>query len=297
MSVENSQGQWVSRTEKDIESGLVIEGMTVVERDVLGRETEIVYSDGTTEEKSYTCCGVEWEKARDGTETFYTYDELKRVVSESVNGLTTLYTYDGSGRVLTVTRRGSGGSDIVVETNTYDAAGRLASRKNALNETTTFAESTNGSGQKVRTTTLPGGGTRVEVTHRDGQPLTISGTATHPLKYTYGVDGGESWRKEIRVGSGGSESEWTKTVWNAAGRTVRIEYPNSSQDTMYYNNLGQLIRQSDGDGVSRLFDYNAQGEQVETAIDADGSGALSAGDRRMRTTRSVASGPPFANSG
>jgi len=121
---ENSLGQLLSETNTDIASGLTLESYTITEMDELGRPTRIDYNDGTNDQKTYTCCGVDWEKDRNGATTNYTYDALKRVQSTTRGGLTMIYSYDGSGRTLTTTRHGSDGSDIVIETNTYDLAGR-----------------------------------------------------------------------------------------------------------------------------------------------------------------------------
>lgn len=289
--IENALGHLMSEETCDIISNLVLESFVVSERDEFGRSTRIDYGDGTAEEKSYSCCGMEWEKNRDGIVTNYTHDDLGRIETMSRAGITTIYSYDGSGRVLTTTRQGSGNSDIVLEANTYDLAGRRTSSKDALNQTTTYSEGINGSGQRIHTTLLPGGGTRVEITHRDGQPLESGGSAAHPRKYEYGVSGGELWSKEIRVGAGGSDDEWVRTYRDAAGRTSRVEYPGGAAETYHYNSLGQLVKQVDADGIARLYSYNAEGEQVEQVLDADGSGTISAGDRRIKTERSVVSGP------
>ena len=287
ITVEDRSGRLLSRVEKDIASGVIIEGMTVTSVDAFGRPTFIEYNDGTYEETSYSCCGIEWQRDRDGMLTSYTYDSLKRVVSESRQGLTTLYSYDGSGRVLTVTRRGSDSSDHVVETNTYDLAGRLTSRKNALNQTTSYSESVDGNGQRIRTTTLPDNSTMVEIAHRDGNLKEVSGSATHPVAYEYGISGnGGQFVKEIRIGNGGATTEWVRTVSDIAGRTARIEYPDSAEETLIYNNLGQLSARTDPDGITTQFVYNGEGEQIEQIIQAGGSA-----DRKTKTERSVLSGP------
>lgn len=293
VTIEDAMGRLVSREERDIATGILIEGLEVVQMDEQGRPTRINYSDGTYEEKAYACCGVEWERDRNGMLTSYTYDALKRVLTETRAGLTTIYGRDGSGRVLTVTRRGTDSSEITVVTNTYDLAGRQTSSKNALNYTTTYSESVNGSGQTVRTTTLPGGsGIRVEVLHRDGNLKEISGSAAHPVKYEYGTaSGGRQFVKEIKVGDGGSETEWTKSYTDMAGRQVKIEYPNGAFEETFFNNLGQRVKQVDADGIATLYGYNGEGEQTEQAIDASGDGSIGVGDRRTRILRSVVSGP------
>ena len=96
----------------------------------------------------------------------------------------------------------------------------------------------NGSGQKVRTSTLPDGSTQVETFYRDGQMKEVGGSAAHPVKYEYGVvSPGLRFAKEIRIGQGASEIEWTKTYRDLADRTVKAEYPSGAQATSHYNNV------------------------------------------------------------
>lgn len=288
-TVEDELGNLVTREIRDIASGLVLESSTVIDRDEQNRPTRINYSDGTYEEKTYSCCGVESERDRDGVVTSYTYDELKRVLTETRNGLTTIFGYDGSGRVLTRTRKGGDGSEIVQETNTYDLAGRQTSSKDAVNPPTYFSEAFNGGGQRVKTTTLPNNSTRVETFHKDGQLVSVEGTGVHPLKYEYGTEGSGSYVKEIRVGDEGAETEWTKTTGDLVGRTLSRQSANGATTNLYYNSLGQLNREVDPDNVTLLYTYNSQGEREKTAVDMDRDGTIGGNDRVTITQRSVLS--------
>lgn len=285
-TVTDELGNLVSREVRDIASGLALESSTVIDRDEQGRPTRINYSDGTYEEKTYTCCGVESERDRDGVVTNFTYDQLKRVISESRNGLTTLFSYDGSGRVLGRSRKG-GDDETVQETNTYDLAGRQTSSKDALDHTTSYSETFAGNGGRVKTTTYPDGGTRVETFHRDGQLSSVEGTGVHPLKYEYGTASGGTYVKEIRVGDGGSETEWATTASDLAGRTIGIARANGGTTTMGYNSHGQLIREVDPDGVTFLYTYDGQGNREKTAVDMDRDGTIGGVDRITANHQSV----------
>jgi RHS repeat-associated protein len=285
--VEDTYGQWISQETKDIASGLTTEFMEVTERDEFGRPLRIDYDDGSYEEKTYSCCGLYTNRDRNGMVTTFTYDDLKRVETETWAGLTTIYSYDGSGRTLTLTRRGSDNSEIVVETNTYDLAGRQTSSTNAINDLTDFTETVDGSGRTVRTTTLPSGATRVETSHKDGQVYTVGGTGAHPLKYEYGTHSNGRYGKEIRIGTAGAETEWTKTSSDLAGRTTTVEESGRGTSTSYYNALGQLSKQVDADGVATLYAYNGEGEREKTALDIDRNDTIGTTDRITISERSV----------
>lgn len=296
VTIEDAEGRVVSRVSKDIASDLQLESRLVFERDEKGRPADVLFGDGTTEETTYSCCGVSTFKARDGTVTTYTYDDLQRVETQTRDGITLHYTYDSSDRVLTRTREGTDQSLITVETNTYDLAGRLTSRTDALNQTTTFDEThDSGTGRTTRTTTLPDAiSERVEVRHRDGQLVEVSGAAAYPVVYEYGaVTGGLRYTKEIRLGEGGADTEWIRTFTDMGGRRVRVEYPDAAEDTFHYNSLGQLAEQVDPDGVTRLFTYNDKGERFEEAVDATADGLITPQDRRVKTERSVVAGGPY----
>src|SRR5690606_644669 len=103
-------------------------------------------------------------------------------------GVRTIYTRDADGRILTQSRQGTDGSTILVESSSCDLAGRRVSVTDARNRTTSFSETRDASGRTVRTTTYPGGDTRIETWHKDGRLYTVAGSAARPLKYLYGRD-------------------------------------------------------------------------------------------------------------
>lgn len=127
----------------------------------------------------------------------------------------------------------------------------------------------------------PPRGTRIETSYSDGRVKEISGTAVSPLRYAYGTwsasDQAGEWTQEIKVGDANAETEWTKTYADFAGRTLKQEYPAAAGTIaamMAYNALGQLVRQTDPDGVQTLFAYNAQGQREYTVLDWDRDGVI-----------------------
>ena len=99
---------------------------------------------------------------------------------------------------------------------------------NALNGVTLYAQTVAGSGQTVKTTRYPDGGTRVETYYQDRSLLNVSGTAPYPLQYLYGVDSDGLYTTEIKVASGGSNNEWVKTSSDMLGRLYKTVFASAS---------------------------------------------------------------------
>ena len=301
-TVTSALGQAVQSSTQDIASTLTLEQWAATQLDSFGRPTRIDYTDGTYETRNYACCGLATSRDRQGRITSYEYDALGRVEYVTRDGITQLTAYDADGRVKSVTRIGTDDTEIVQESNTYDLAGRLYERRNALNRLTSTAEAFNATtGERTVTTTNPDLGTVVEITARDGSRLSVGGTAAAPLAYAYDYDSalGQLYTKETRIGPSGATTEWTKTYTDFAGRTVRIAYPDGATVQSFYNTLGQLQRQVDPDNVTTLYAYNTRGEQSVSAVDvnSDNPNAIDFGglDRVVRTTtifanKTVASG-------
>jgi YD repeat-containing protein len=292
VAVSRLDGTRLSEHQYDISSGVLISSEIVTKQDDFGRPTTIQYLDGTTSSKSYGCCGLESETDREGITTTYIYDDLKQVKSFTRAGITTLYSYDANGNVLTTTRKGSDNSSIVVSTRTYDQTGRLKSDKNALNNTTTFVESKDSSGQTLRTTTDPLGNKVTDTFFKDGSLRYQKGTAAHPIQMDYGATtSNETFEKQIFLGAAGETTEWATSYRDFLGRVNRRVMPGSAIERNYFNNQGQLIKQTDPDGVTTLYQYNSRGEIFRTAVDMNKNGSidLSGTDRITETTRSVIS--------
>jgi RHS repeat-associated protein len=294
-STTNTQGQQVAETVSDVASGLTISSWVATGFDATGRPTRIDYADGTYETRTYACCGLASLRDRGGIVTTYTYDALGRQITTTRAGITTQTNYDAAGRVTSRVRIGSDASAMTQETNTYDAAGRQTERRDALSRLTTYATSYDSTtGQTTQTTTQPDSGTIIEVIARDGSRVSLSGTATAPHSYDYGVDVAGVYVKDTAIGVNGSgqptSTEWTKSYTDFTGRPFKTVYADSAVNLSYYNAAGQLERQVDPDGVTTLFAYNTRGEQTTVAVDLNGSNAIdfNGNDRIVRTTSGVA---------
>jgi hypothetical protein len=173
--------------------------------------------------------------------------------------------------------------------------GRVIAQTNALGGVTTTAYGTNGN-QTYTITTNPDGGTSVTTNCTDGQPQSTTGTAAEPVQYQYGAEqdgNGGPWRQltvTVKLSATGGTNEWTKSYTDGAGRQYKTVYPRGASSVSYYNALGQVTKQVDPDGVSKLFQYDDQGRQCVSAIDMEGSGAIDfvGTDRITLTTNDVA---------
>jgi len=189
-----------------------------------------------------------------------------------------------AGRVLAHRRIGADDSEINLSRTTYDLAERTVSMLDAMDEESTMAYSFPSGGGEITTTTQPDGSTQINQTWSGGQTKEVSGTAVAPMKFTSGVWSSGQWEKEIRIGTGASETEWVQTFSDIADRTVRVEYLDGAFAIMTYNALGQMETQVDPDGLVTEFEYDARG-RTTARITAPGT----ADERRTEMAYEVAS--------
>jgi len=172
--------------------------------------------------------------------------------------LITTNQFDPAGQVLLTVRTG-GGLTILTAQFAYNNAGEMITETNALGGVTTYTESTDAQGQRIRTTTYPDAGTRIELYYRDGQLAKLTGTAVNPVRYEYGVEQDDNtwriFRKEIKLDANYADtSEWTKTYTDMVGRDYKTVFAAATGPYPYrqsfYNNLGQLWKERDPDAAS-----------------------------------------------
>ncbi len=214
---------------------------------VRGRPTMFNYLDGTYETTEYACCGrVTRQVDRSRVETNYYYDVRGRLVEQNsaiyavCSGQNYLgssyYEYDAADRMIKTGKGSLNGYRATVAETEYDLAGRVKKTTDENDRQTTYAYGTAAGGGRVETVTrLTDGATTVSSYHRDGQMISRSGTAVHPVKYLYGVNAqGQRWWQEIRLGANSSENEWVKTYTDMLGRLVKEEYPDGAASTYTY---------------------------------------------------------------
>ena len=297
MTVTSLTGQTLSTTIVDNISGATIDSAIYSNFDDLGRAATVTYLDGIVGYR-YDCCGLAAVTNRDGTVTSYSYDDLKRRMTETANGISLISNYDMRGMVLSTVRQGTDSSPMTLTRSVHDGFGRVTASVNALDNSTGYEYSRDGSSQAVITTTYPNLGTRIETYAQDGTLVRLSGTAVFPVRHEYGVesDGGVFWayHKEIKLDAAGADTlEWTKTYLDMVNREFRTYYAKASApyplSQSFYNNAGQLWKQVDPDNVTRLVQYNAKGEPEYDVLDMNRDGIVdfNGPDRITRTLRDV----------
>jgi RHS repeat-associated protein len=260
--------------------------------DARGNLTNTVYLDGTQSSQTFDCCHLLSATDRDGTDTTFTYDALHRLLTTTRVSVTTSNAYDSVGNILATVRFGNDGSPITTAQTPFDNAGQQTSSTDALSNLTKFTNYLDASSQLIRVTTNQDQTTRIETYARDGALMKVSGTSVHGVRYEYGTqsDGGfqRRYTKEIKLDNNGNDTtEWTKTLMDGAGRAYKVIYSDNAASQSFFNTSGQLVKQTDPDGVSTLFQYNGKGELEYTALDVNTNGVIDfAGTDRI--TRTVA---------
>ncbi len=264
ITVVNLPGYTIASSTWDATTGILIAQDTYGSFDDFGRPQTVSHLDGTSESTSYSCCGIQSTTDRDGVTTSYTYDAMKRLVATTRLGITTSNVLDSAGRTIATIRIGSSGTAITQQQFQYDTAGRMIGETNALGGPTSIVETTDPTTKgRILTTTYADGGTRIEAHYRDGSLKSMTGTAVHQVRYAHGYDGDEGviYSKEIKLSDGSDTSEWTKDLVDAAGRTYKTVYADSTYTRSWFNNQGQMWKQQDADGDITLHTFNGNGEQ------------------------------------
>ncbi|NLH72829.1 MAG: RHS repeat protein, partial [Verrucomicrobia bacterium] len=294
-------GQTLSRTVQDKSSALILAQETYQYLDEFYHSYTVTRLNGTAETYQYGCCGLDIWTDTDGRQNQYLYDTMGRQIGSAVLSfnplLMTTNQLDAAGQVLRTVRTG-GALTIVTAQFAYNNAGETIAETNALGGVTTYTESTDAQGQRIRTTTYPDGGTRIELYYLDGQLAKLTGTAVNPVRYEYGVEqDNNTWRifrKEIKLDANYADtSEWTKTYADMLGRDYKTVFAAASTPYPYrqsfYNNPGQLWKERDPDGVVTLYGYNPKGELAYRVIDVNTNNTIdfNGTDRITWTTNDV----------
>ena len=85
--IVDQAGQVHSREVRDVVSGQVLSSEVYSNFDEQNRPRHVAYLDGTSTDTTYGCCHIDSFTDREGTTTSYAYDDLKRRVAATRNGL------------------------------------------------------------------------------------------------------------------------------------------------------------------------------------------------------------------
>jgi YD repeat-containing protein len=299
ITVLGSVGEQLSRTTRVLSNSIptaILAQDTYTYTDDFKRSYTLVSLGNRTNEVQYACCGLDTEIDWEGTPTSYEYDALGRRVATLRHGITHSNILDAAGRVLVRQRIGTDASVMTQDRYAYDVLGRVTAHTNALQGVTFYSEGLTNN-KLHRLTVNPDQGQRLEIYYRDGRLEQVTNSAAFPVRYVHTVeqDGtGGPWREvttEIRYRGDANTNEWVKTFFDGAGRPYKTVYPTptgTGQRLLTYNNLGQLQREQDPDGVSTVYQYNAQGQLEYTALDLNTNGVIdwSGTDRITRQVES-----------
>ncbi|MDD4870751.1 MAG: hypothetical protein PHR77_09345, partial [Kiritimatiellae bacterium] len=281
VAIQNPDNRTLSSITRDILSGITISDMHYT-RDACGRETCVSNTvDHSFSTSAYGPAGLLSSIDNDGIGMTYLYDENRRLVTTTRLGISSSNRVDASGNVVQQTRWA--GSETITTSAGYDKAGRIVTSINEMGYVTTYAYSSNASGEQIVTTTYPpalsgvegDGATYIETTYRDGKNKSLSGTGVYPAFYDYGVDADGAYTVEYK-GADSTATEWVKTYTDLLGRTAKVVYPNGT-NSFFYNLQGQLIRQSEFGIRQSVTDYNSKGEAFRSAVDMNGDGQIDPG--------------------
>ena len=281
--------------------------------DSQSRPTKVTHLDNTFETAAYACCGLASMTDREGVQTLYMYDAAGRLERTTRAGVAIHHLRDAAGNSY-ATKSVAGGSELFLSGAGINAAGEVFAQTNSFSGVTRFADGFDAAlGHRVRTTTHPDEGITTEIFYRDGRLKKIIGSAASAARFEYGAEDDDltdtdgtakMFTLEIKLDSAGADTpERLKTYEDALGRTFKVAFASSANPAIsphtaaipqvssrtFYNPQGQRVRETDPDGVSTLYAYNAKGELQDTAINCNAGSSIDPGgtDRITRVTSEV----------
>lgn len=276
---------------------------SVSQFDVHGHTLETWTSDGTQESGYWgsSCCGMDNDTAVDGTQTVYTYDLNKQLISSSrvthdgAPGLTTDFTYDAAGRKTSTSKHAAGITPLTTQTE-YDMIGRLLWKKREDGTIKTWEYDDDA---QTITTTQAGGATIITAMYGDRQIKSQTGTAKIHTAYSHVVNSDGTQCSATYTGPDGIHSAvWEKVTTDFLGRIVTVEKPGFGGavllDELLYNAQGYLkktvqssITSSGSDVLGTTFyEYDALGALIRKTADLNDNGQLELAIDRVTETDS-----------
>lgn len=305
VSTYTSDDTLIKEVESDIATGAELSAKEVIAFDSTGKPTRWAYDNNPDDysETLYGCCGIDSTRSREGIVTTYTRDALKRPLTEVSLGITTTYTYGkktlGGVDFPKVSVAKSGGvltQDLGA--GVRDHAGseleRISPDLDGDNnpEVTGIVRDVTG---RTTTTTHSDGGTIVETWYADGRSKSRSGTAVAPEAWAYATHGVQGGGLLMTVYAGTTSSpRWIRSYSNLVGNTLKLAQPGGGGEVVVqtngYDTAGRLVATADGDGVTTLFAYDAEGGLYRTAIDLNQNNQIDAADRITDRLEDVVTG-------
>lgn len=264
--------------------------------DAFGRETLRRFADGSLLATDYLVCGSRAICASGAKVAVRT-----RTVRGSQQGAAERWQYlDGFGRILRDRRQAFDGRWINVD-NSYDALGRQRSTTEPYIEAATALQTTWDAQDRPLTRQLPSGA-RISYSYGaraaggswkqyslgyDGRSLTerreydargklvlstnaLGSAGEVSVRYRYDADGNLAWTQV----AGDSRSE-IRMSYDAAGRRTGLFDPNSGQESVQYDALGQALVRTASDGSRTERKYDLLGRVLEQTDRLGGQASIS----------------------
>ncbi|MCJ2343605.1 Rhs family-like protein [Pseudomonas aeruginosa] len=264
--------------------------------DAFGRETLRRFADGSLLATDYLVCGSRAICASGAKVAVRT-----RTVRGSQQGAAERWQYlDGFGRVLRDRRQAFDGRWINVD-NSYDALGRQRSTTEPYIEAATVLQTTWDAQDRPLARQLPsgaqlsysygaraaGGSWKQYSLGYDGRSLTerreydargklvlstnaLGSAGEVSVRYRYDADGNLAWTQV----AGDSRSE-IRMSYDAAGRRTGLFDPNSGQESVQYDALGQALVRTASDGSRTERKYDLLGRVLEQTDRLGGQASIS----------------------
>lgn len=254
----------IAEIHKDKENG--IENKTEIIYDKAGNIVKVKDANGVEETYEYDLLNRETHHiGKNGGITRTVYDKNGRITRRILPneyqiqgeiGHGYRYTYDPQGRVITVLAP----DGTVIETNSYDKAGRLVQRRDATQSGVDYAYDLAGRIQTIRT---PGGASQAYQYDAQGNIIGVSDGNQNKTEYKL-----DKWGRITEIVKADGSREYygydyagniTETT-DGEGNTIRYEY----------NLINKLKKITDPTGQTDTFHYDAQG-RIKRHIDRNGN--------------------------
>ena len=280
----------------DIASGITLSSRQGIAFTSSGAPYKWAYDNDTRDysETLYGCCGIDSERTRDGVETSYTHDALKRPKTMVSQGVTTTYTYgiteiDGTQFPSTQITQSAGNPALTLDqgTTVYDLAGNVIQQispdldGDGNPETTTI---TRNDAARTTTTLNPDGGTSISTSSADGQSTSLTGTAVADSGQTIavgsnldGITGAVMKTTTTRPSGTAAGNLVTATYTGIGGLTLASKLNDVTVQTVTYDEHARPVLLTDGDGVKQHTAYNPQGKAYRHATSRDGNNDINPG--------------------
>ncbi|MBF0197335.1 MAG: RHS repeat protein, partial [Planctomycetes bacterium] len=262
--IKDIYGQIISKEIYDIISNELVFKEVAIQRDVYGHIEVLEYLDGSTLEKTFSCCAPEYVKSRNGQRTYYSYDNLSNLIESESEGIVTRHEIDGLGKKVRSTDLLVDGSEIVVAQYRYRQE-QLACLIDALGNEIHYMTYVNMDGHKIELTTDVNGGEKYIEYLPDGRIVKVYGSAVDCYRYEYSVNKDEdtgmvySLKGTYKVSNDGENEILESThYYDMQNNVIKILYPNGSCEEKTYdendNVLSKVFLEKDG-SVLQLFEY------------------------------------------